>query len=92
MNRRPATLGGTYSWAGTRESARSTRGSSEGECYAVTSNGSRPSGNEPNRTIGNPMGKLIKGEIDSKEYVRQVNEKRERHGLPPLRPQTASGR
>jgi len=36
------------------------------------------------RPIGNPLGKFIKGEIDGDEYVRQTNEKRKRHGLPPL--------
>ena len=43
-------------------------------------------------TVGSPLGKFIKREIDSQEYVRQVNVKRERHGLPPIRPETASGR
>lgn len=54
-------------------------------------NGSHRRGAEVNPTVGSPLGKLIKREIDSREYVRQVNEKRERHGLPPIRPQTADG-
>lgn len=52
---------------------------------------SRLSVGDAQRTVGSPLGKFIKREIDQKEYVRQLNEKRERHGLPPVRPQTAAG-
>jgi hypothetical protein len=44
-----------------------------------------------NPTAGSPLGKFIKRQIDGREYVRQMNEKRERHGLPPMRPTSASG-
>jgi hypothetical protein len=40
--------------------------------------------------IDSPLSRLIKREIDQKEFVRQMNEKRERHGLPPMKPQSAS--
>jgi hypothetical protein len=60
--------------------------------HVVTDNGSRPGGADVHPTVGNPLGKLLKREIDAREYVRQVNEKRERHGLPPMKPQSGSGR